>query len=70
MQILFVYNANSSLIPGIFDVAKKATGNSQCALCDITWGLVKEKEEWKAVDQNLGIPTAYYHRDDMPDKVR
>lgn len=70
-KIIFVYNSDSGRLAGLLDSVKKAVGSpAACSLCTITHGLVKEKQEWQRAERELGVETAYYHRDDMPDAVR
>ena len=70
-KIIFVYNSNSGRLAGLLDSVKKAVGSpAACSLCTITHGLVREKQEWQKAERELGVETAYYHRDDLPDAVR
>jgi len=47
-KLIFVYNANSGKINAYMDMAHKIVSPStyQCRLCDLTYGVFKENEEW------------------------
>lgn len=70
-QIIFVYNADAGLLAAAWDSAKKLTASADaCALCSITHSPFGEKGAWRTIDANLGLPTAYYHRDEIPSAVQ
>jgi hypothetical protein len=70
-KIIFVYNADSGRLAAMLDSVKKAVGSAKaCSLCTITHGLVSKKVEWGDVENQLGFPVEYYHRDDMPPAIR
>ena len=69
-KVIFIYNADAGRLAAMLDSVKKAAGSEQaCSLCSITHGLFAEKENWATIDRSLGIPTSYFHRDDMPEPV-
>ncbi len=47
-KLIFVYNANSGKINAWLDSAHKIVSPStyNCRLCDLTYGVFKEKEKW------------------------
>ena len=47
-KLIFVYNANSGKLSAWLDSAHKIVSPStyQCRLCDLTYGIFKENEEW------------------------
>jgi hypothetical protein len=49
---------------------KARVGRAHCALCDITHGRVRERADWRAAREAMGVPFETYHRDDQPDAVR
>jgi len=66
-RIVFVYNADSGFLASAVDSFKKITKVSTgCALCQITHGVVREKQDWKETLKTLPHPTVFYHRDDIP----
>ena len=70
-QIVFIYNADSGLLSALWDSARKVVDSPQaCDLCTITHGLLAERGEWKKVDQGLGLPTQYHHRDELPPPIQ
>lgn len=70
-QVVFIYNADSGLLSALWDSARKVVDSPQaCDLCAITHGLLAERGEWKKVDEGLGLPTRYYHRDEIPPPIQ
>ena len=70
-KIIFVYNADSGRLAAMLDSVKKAAGSAQaCSLCTITHGLISKKVEWEDIEDQLGFPTEYFHRDNMPPGVQ
>ena len=69
-RLVGVYNADGSLIGELAYFVGARFGRAHCALCDITHGLVRSKQEWRARRDRLPVPFDTYHRDDQPDAVR
>jgi hypothetical protein len=70
-KLIFVYQTESGLLGDLKGAVLKAvSGASECSLCTITYGVVSEKPRWKAFRQALSVPTEFYHRDNMPSRVR
>jgi len=69
-RLVGVYDADGTLRGELAYWVGARLGRSHCALCDITHGSVREKDEWKAC--RLGLPVSFdtYHRNDQPDDVR
>ena len=67
MKLLFVYNANSGTINALLDAAHKIVRPEtyQCALCDITHGVFKEKESWLRFRESVKIPLEFLHKDEF-----
>lgn len=71
MQLVFVYSVGSTTFDNVKGAAQKLLGGgSLCALCNITYGVVNEKEDWSAFVATLDTPPVYYHTDDMPDDLQ
>ena len=69
-KLIFIYNADSGRLAAMLDSVKKMVRSPKaCALCTITHGLVRKRTEWEEIECRLGLPTKYYHRDDMPDSI-
>lgn len=67
MQLVFVYSVGSTTFDNVKGAVQKAIGGgSLCALCNITYGVVNEKEDWSAFVETLDTSPVYYHTDDMP----
>lgn len=54
-KLIFVYNANSGKFNAWLDSAHKILSPStyQCRLCDLTYGVFKENEEWARFRESL-----------------
>lgn len=67
MRLLFVYNADGTLIGQLGDAVHKALSPStyQCHLCRLTYGLVREKKQWRTFVDTLPLPTEFLHRDEL-----
>ena len=69
-ELVLVFNADSGRINAWLDSARKLFGAGECSLCDITHGLAGEKQDWVACRQDLGVPVAALHRDELNDSQR
>jgi hypothetical protein len=69
-RLIGVYNADGSLVGELRYWIGARVGRAQCALCDITHGLLRERSEWRSCVEALPIPFITFHRDDQPDAVR
>ena len=70
--LLFVYNADSGVLPGMKDYSSK-TGGSQgkdsCNLTVITHSPVGMKKDWKRFVKELGIPVRFMNRNEFVSEV-
>lgn len=68
--LLFVYNADSGLFNTLADIGHKlfSPGTYQCRLCAITYGLLREREQWRGFVETLGVPCEFLHRDQFRDR--
>ncbi|MGB5227110.1 GTPase [Eudoraea sp.] len=66
-RLIFVYNANSGLRNALLDGAHKALSPQtyQCNLCDLTFGLISEKETWKKFRKEEGWGMEFLHKDEF-----
>jgi hypothetical protein len=65
--LILVFNGDSGLWATLLDVAKKAVGRGDCALCDITYSPVGKRAAWSRCAARLGIAVRELHRDEIPD---
>lgn len=65
-----VYNADGTITGELAYWIGARLGRAHCSLCDITHGLVRERDDWKACAAALPVPFTTYHRNDQPDDVR
>ncbi len=65
-KIIFVYNAKSGTINAVLDSMHKVLSPSSynCNLCDITFGLVGEKEAWRDFRESFPIEMEFLHKDE------
>ena len=64
--IIFVYNADSGKLNAALDVANKLLSPStyNCQLCQMTYGVVSEKEAWKEFRETATEELLFLHRDE------
>ncbi|MEM8779384.1 MAG: GTPase [Cyanobacteria bacterium P01_G01_bin.49] len=72
MKIIFVYNANSGLVNTLLDIGHKIISPQtyECNLCQITYGVVAEKEEWKTFRESSTDEFEFLHKDEFENKYR
>lgn len=72
MKIIFVYNANSGLMNTVLDIGHKIVSPEtySCNLCDITYGILKEKEEWKTFRESSNHELEFLHKDEFEKKYQ
>ena len=65
--LLFVYNADSGKLNALLDTAHKIVSPStyNCQLCQLTYGLVNEKQGWKQFREQLQDDVLFLHRDEF-----
>ena len=70
MKIIFVYNAKSGIINAILDTGHKllSPGTYQCNLCKITYGLARERKEWKEFRKLSADELEFLHKDEFEQK--
>ncbi len=64
-KLIGIYNAKGSLIGELQYFFGKIRGTAHCALCDITHGKLKEKDDFKKCKQDLDIPLELLHLDEL-----
>lgn len=66
-MLLFVYNADSGKLNALLDSAHKIVSPStyNCQLCQLTYGLVNEKQAWKQFREQLEDEVVFLHRDEF-----
>ena len=69
-RLIGVYNANGTLRGELAYWIGARLGRAHCALCDITHGTIRERDDWKACRATLAIPFDTYHLNDQPDDIR
>lgn len=66
-RILFVYNADSGLLAGVLDLLHKTVSPATypCRLCQLSFGPLGMKRQWRAAVGALETPVAFLHRDEF-----
>ena len=66
-RLLFVYNADGGLLPGLKDLFHKilSPATYPCSLCGITYGATSMRPEWKEFVKRLPVPVEFLHRDEF-----
>lgn len=61
-----IYNADGGLVNGAMDLLHKTFSPSTypCRLCDVTYGPLGMKRDWRATIDALPLPVAFLHRDE------
>lgn len=69
-KLIFVYNADSSLLAKISDGITKilAPNKYQCNLCMVTYGALSMKEEWRLFLETLPLEKEFLHKDEFKKK--
>ncbi|WP_046246819.1 hypothetical protein [Hymenobacter terrenus] len=66
-RLLFVYNADGGLLPGLKDMFHKilSPATYPCSLCAVTYGATKMRPEWQQFIKALPVPVTFLHRDEF-----
>ncbi len=69
-KLIFVYNADSTLLAQISDGITKilAPNKYQCNLCMLTYGSLSMKEEWRLFLETLPFEKEFLHKDEFKSK--
>lgn len=65
-RLILVFNADSGLGAMLLDVLKKAVGREDCSLCEITYGPLGKRRDWKSCERGLALTVDELHRDQLP----
>lgn len=69
-RLVGVYDADHTLRGELAYWVGARLGRAHCALCDITHGMFRQREEWRRCRDGLSVAFDTFHRDDQPDAVR
>ena len=66
-RLLFVYNADGGLLPGLKDIFHKILSplTYSCSLCAITYGATSMQPQWREFIKALPVPVEFPHRDEF-----
>ncbi len=70
MKLIFVYNADSGPISGLFDIGHKivSPASYSCGLCQLTFDTFTEKQAWRAFRESSSFEMEFLHRDEFEKK--
>lgn len=62
-----MYNANSGALNALLDSVHKIVSPQtyDCELCDLTFGVFKEKGEWVRFRESIKTPLTFLHKDEF-----
>jgi hypothetical protein len=65
-RLIMIYNADGGLVNGAMDLLHKtfSPATYPCRLCDVTYGPLGMKRDWRATIESLPLPVAFLHRDE------
>ncbi len=71
-SFIFVYNAKTGIGNLLLDVAHKVLkpDTYPCSLCELTYGNLGERLEWKKFRQKFPNPLQFFHIDDFEKKFK
>ncbi len=66
-RLLVVYNADAGPLAAAFDFVHKIVSprTYPCSLCAVTYGAVAMDRRWRDWLRGLGVPVAFFHRQDF-----
>ena len=67
MKIIFVYNVDSGFVNSILDIGHKILSPKtyECNLCNLTYGILSEKEEWKKFRAAFKDEIEFLHKNEF-----
>ncbi|MDX1463299.1 MAG: GTPase, partial [Marinirhabdus sp.] len=67
MTLIFVYNAKAGRVNALLDTAHKVLQPETypCALCQLTFGTLGEKAEWKVFRESSTTTMVFLHKDEF-----
>ena len=72
MKIIFVYNADSGFVSSLLDIGHKVISPDtySCNLCNMTFGVLSEREEWKEYRESSKHEMEFLHKDEFENKYK
>jgi len=68
-RLSLVYDARGGIVGELAYAIGRARGTRHCALCGLTHGRVRERQEWRVLRTSLAVSVRAYHLNDQPDDV-
>lgn len=67
-RIILVYSGDSGFGSILLDVLKKAVGQEDCPLCEITNHPLGKRSAWRSCEARFGVPVSALHANELPDE--
>lgn len=66
-RLLMIYNADGGLVNGALDLLHKlfSPATYACRLCELTYGNLGMKRDWRKTIDGLPLPVTFLHRDEF-----
>jgi hypothetical protein len=70
LNLIFIYNADSGKLNGLFDFGHKILSPEtyKCNLCSLTHGMFTEREEWKKFRESSSHKIIFLHKDELEEQ--
>ncbi|MCM0677149.1 hypothetical protein NCC78_21000 [Micromonospora phytophila] len=68
-RLVGVYHADGGLRGELAYVIGKVRGTAECALCDVTHGVLGRRREWRELVPELGVPVDLVHLNERDPEV-
>jgi hypothetical protein len=70
MKLIFVHNADSGMLNGLFDIGHKiiSPDSYKCNLCKLTHGNFTERKLWKNFRESSSLDLVFFHKDEFEKK--
>lgn len=72
MKLIFIYNANSGKLNGLFDLGHKIVSPESytCNLCKLTHGKFTEQKVWKNFRESSPHQLVFLHKDEFENQYK
>ncbi len=69
VRLTGVYHADGGLAGELRYGVGKLLGRAHCSLCDLTHGVVREREEWRELVRRLAVPVTLVHLNERDEDI-
>ena len=68
-RLVLVFDADAGAWSALVDSSRKLFRLKGCSLCEITHGVLGEREGWASCRESLGVDVEYLHRDELDEAL-